>query len=593
MKAIIAAALLMSAAGASAADFSPQSWPAGAKASAEQREFQSWAPSAPRLVQGKGGIIAATVSPIAVEAGLDVLRKGGTAADAAASVALTQVATQLGSVVSYAGIMTVVYYDAKTGTVSSLDAGYGTWRKETDPASIPPSDISALTGGAPPELGPGLGRQVLVPGFMAGIDALQRRFGRLKLSQVLQPAIWYAENGVTVSPTLATLFQMRRKQFERTESGREFLHQSGRDVPVTGDVFKQPRLAATLSSVARDGARVMYSGAWANAFVAAVRRDGGKADPADLSAYTPVWSDAAATQVFGHTVYTNGGTSLAPYQFLTALNTAEAMKLDARGPYWRDPETLHQLIQLGAATAAAPALHPSLEKLLKDRGVDTSRAGQLSKAYAQVLAQVLPQIYTTADPSDHHSNALVVVDREGNIAVMTHTINSVVWGDTGIVVGGIPVPDSAGFQQARLAQVKPGERLPNDIADFLVLDGANKPVLAGGSIGTSLQPEVLRIVVSAIAQRQSLADIAAAPALLINPDPASYALPFAQRPVLLAQGGFDAAFLAKLRASGVIAAEVPAATVAAIRGTVALVGLDGDMKTAPEVAGVMVYGGAE
>lgn len=176
---------------------------------------------------------------------------------------------------------------------------------------------------------------------------------------------------------------------------------------------------------------------------------------------------------------------------------------------------------------------------------------------------------------------------------MTHTINAVVWGDTGIVVGGIPVPDSAGFQQVRLAQRKPGERLPNDIADFLVLDASGKPVLAGGSIGTSLQPEVLRIVVSAIAQRQALNDIAAAPALLINPDPQSYALPLSQRAVLLPQGGFDPAIVAKLKAAGVSTVDVPAATVAAIRGTVALIGFEGARKSVPEVPGVMVFGGAE
>ena len=375
MKAIVAAALIVSAAGARAADFSPDSWPIEAKRSAETQELQGWAPAAPRLVQGPGGVIAATVSPIAVQAGLAILRKGGTAADAAASVALTQVATQLGSVVSYAGIMTVVYYDAKTGTVSSLDAGFGTWRKETDPASIPPSDISALTGGTPPEISEGLGRQVLVPGFMAGIEALQKRFGRYSLAQSLQPAIWYAKNGMTVSPTLAALFQMRRKQFERTDAGRAFLSQSGRAVPLAGDVFKQPQLAATLTAVARDGARTMYTGAWAKDFVAAVRRDGGKADLADLAAYRPVWSDAAKTKVFGHTVYTNGGASLAPYQFLTALNAAEALKLDARGPYWRDADTLHVLTELGAVTAGAPVIHPAVAKIMTDRGIDPSRGG--------------------------------------------------------------------------------------------------------------------------------------------------------------------------------------------------------------------------
>jgi gamma-glutamyltranspeptidase/glutathione hydrolase len=386
---------------------------------------------------------------------------------------------------------------------------------------------------------------------------------------------------------------MRKTQLGRTPEGRAFLGQSGRDVPQTGDVFVQRKLAETLRAVARDGARAMYTGDWAKAFVAAVRRDGGRASTADLMFYQPEWSEAASTGVFGHTVFTNGGGSYAPYQLLTALNAAEALGLDRRGPYWSDAGTFTALTQLGAVTAGAPQLLPSVQAVMAAKGIDTAPAGQLSKAYGAALAEALPKLYDAADGGSHHSNAVVVADRDGNVAVMTHTINAVVWGDTGIVVGGIPIPDSAGFQQGRLAALKPGKRLANDIADVLVLDRDHRPVLAGGSIGSSLMPEVLRLIVSRIAQHQSLEAVAAAPAMLINPDPKSYALPLAQRPVLVPQGAYDAAMLAKLRAGSAPVVEVPAATVAGIRGTVALVGFDGVEKSAPETPGVMVHAGGD
>ncbi len=89
-------------------------------------------------------MISTTASPIAVQAGLEALRQGGTAADAAATVALTQITTQLGSVVSYAGIMTLVYYDVKTGKVYSLDAGYNSYQNETEPKTIPVADLGPL-----------------------------------------------------------------------------------------------------------------------------------------------------------------------------------------------------------------------------------------------------------------------------------------------------------------------------------------------------------------------------------------------------------------------------------------------------------------
>jgi gamma-glutamyltranspeptidase / glutathione hydrolase len=530
-----------------------------------------------------------------VEAGLEALRKGGNAADAAATVALTQVMTQLGSVVSYAGILTMLYYDAKTGKVWSLDAGYGTYRGETDPNSIPASDLSALTGGPPPPLKGDLGRQTLVPGFMAGIAAMEKRFGRLSLADALAPAIWYADHGVKISAPLAGFFRLREKQLARTEEGRRFLHQAGDDLPKLGDTFRQPELAATLRSVARNGVGVMYTGPWAEAFVEAVQHDGGKATLADLAAYGPEWSEAAYSDVFRHVVYTNGGSSLAPYQLLTALNAAEALKLDKRGPYWSDAVTFRDLTFLGEVAASAPVLPPAIEQVLRAQGADTSAAGQRTKRYATTLAAWLPSLYASPDSASHHSNALVVVDKEGNVAVVTHTINSVIWGDTGIVVGGIPIPDSAGFQQARLAHIQPGARLPNNIDDTLVMNKKGRPVLATASIGSSLLPETLRVIVSCIGQTQPLALVAAKPPLLVDLNPQSYTLPLAHRPVVVPADAYDASFLASLRASGVEIQEVSDATAGHVRGTLALIGFDPEtgVHLAPETPGVMVFAGIE
>lgn len=109
-----AAAALALAQPALAADLSPAHWPAGVREQAEQAETKAWTPDVASVASGSNGVISATVSPVAVQAGLRTLEQGGTAADAATAVALTQVTTQLGSVVSYAGIMTALYYDAKT-----------------------------------------------------------------------------------------------------------------------------------------------------------------------------------------------------------------------------------------------------------------------------------------------------------------------------------------------------------------------------------------------------------------------------------------------------------------------------------------------
>ncbi len=111
-----------------------------------------------------------------------------------------------------------------------------------------------------------------------------------------------------------------------------------------------------------------------------------------------------------------------------------------------------------------------------------------------------------------HSNAIVVIDKEGNIAAVTHTINAVIWGDTGIVVDGVPIPDSAGFQQTTLAGLKPGDRVPHQIIDTIAFEG-DKPVLATGWIGVSLIPESVRVLLGVWAGTGSR-DVMAAPPLL-------------------------------------------------------------------------------
>src|SRR5262249_45154472 len=163
-----------------AADLSPAHWPAQERTELQQGEFSRF-PVHAGTVTGASALVTATSSPVAVHAGMEALRQGGTAADAAATVALTQIATDLGSVVSYPGVAELLYFEAKTGKVYALDASWGTYADETDPASIPPTDTSAVTGNAPAAgAGSGaLGRQTLVPGFMAGIESLHSRFGRL------------------------------------------------------------------------------------------------------------------------------------------------------------------------------------------------------------------------------------------------------------------------------------------------------------------------------------------------------------------------------------------------------------------------------
>jgi len=546
------------------ADLSPNKWKLEEKARAQQAEMMPW-PSKAGVVEGQSGLVAATMSPIAVHAGVETLRQGGTAADAAATVALTQITMGLGSYVSYAGILQLVYYDAKSGKVSTLNAGWNSYLGETDPKSIPVDDLGPVAFGMKPT-GGAEGRKTLVPGFMAGIEQMHKRFGRLPFRELFQPAIWCAENGVTISPMLEKFFSMREKYLSRTVEGRAFMNQAGDGLPKSGDRFVQPELAKTLRAVAKSGSSYMYTGAWGEQFVQAVQREGGKATMEDMKRYRPIWEEPLSTAFLGHTVFVPGTSNGGGSQVLEALNLGEELKLDQMGSYQNDPEAFRTLSRI-------------LRKVEYDSYVAKYLPGSLSgdrisKAYAKAQASALGEVRDPPQPVDtHHSDSVVVVDRWGNVAALVHTINTVLWGTTGIVVGGIPISDAAGFQQASIAMIKPGHLVPHDMTPAIAMAG-NKPVLAVASIGESLTPETLRVLVGTLANHLDPLAVMAAPHLLVNNQPEKAGESFSTKPELVPEGAYDLDFLQHLRTLGVNTEQKSKQEANTLRGTAVLGTID-------------------
>ncbi len=569
---------------------SPANWPKAERERVEQLEFEHSAPAKAHAVTGSGGLVSSTVSPVAAYAGVQALNAGGNAADAAATVALTQITTQLGSVVSYAGIITGLYFEAATGQVHSLDGGYNSYLGEDDPATIPIGDLGPLNFGGPkPTVGGAKGRETLVPGFMAGLEALHGRFGQLPFKDLFAPALYYDDHGVRVSAMHDRFFKIRQSFLARTPEGRAFMAQAGGEVPTIGALFRQPDLAQTLRGVAEHGSAYMYTGPWGEEFVRVVQREGGKVTPEDMARYAVSWDAPRQQDVLGATVYVNGGRHYGAYYLLPGLNLAEAKQLQAQGPYWSDPDTLVQMSRINEVITGAPDLNPKVAAFLRSKGVDASPEHQLTKAYAAQVAPLIDAMVAVGDTdAPRHSNSIVVVDRDGNVAAVTHTINAVIWGDTGIVVGGVPIPDSAAFQQARLARMKPGDRLAHEIIDTIAVKNG-KPVLATAGIGSSLVPETLRTLVGVLGQGQDLDQVMNAPPLLSTFDLSGEPKAPGSLPVMIPKDGYDEDFIAKLNARGVQTIEADPALVQGLRGTVTAVRIDPETGQrsaahAPEVA---------
>jgi gamma-glutamyltranspeptidase / glutathione hydrolase len=565
---------------APAVDLSPQTWNAADRKHVEEAETNPFPPRA-RAIEGSSAIISDTGSPIAVYAGMDALKKGGSAADAAASVALTQIATELGSYVSYAGILRLVYFEAKSGKVYSLEAGWNSYRGENDARSIPVSQLGLPGLSTKDKASSGSeGRKTLVPGFMAGIEAMHKRFGKLPFAQLFEPAIWYAENGVTVTPLLAKYFSSYGKFLARTPEGRQFMGQAGNDHPQVGTRFVQADLARTLRGVAKAGAGYMYTGRWGQQFVSAVQSNGGKVTMADMAAYQPVWEEPISTSFAEQRVFGPGPQSDNGQEVLEALNFAQEMELDRKQPYWKDPEVFSCLSRILQFVAVGAYPVPEVTAFEREHELSFSASDRVTKTYAKAMIPlVMGNLSFTPPPQDsHHSAGVVVVDRWGNVAALVHSINTMPWGTTGIVVGGIPLSDAAGFQQYRLAQVTPGDRVPDDMAPVIVMK-ANKPVMAVAAVGMSLVSETVRVLLEILGNHAAANTVLAAPPLLSNYEAPATGESYIWKRQIVPDGVYDSDFLQKLQSIGVKVQQEDRKEVVVLRGTAAFVIFDQTSRT--------------
>jgi gamma-glutamyltranspeptidase/glutathione hydrolase len=539
-------------------------------------------PTEVRTVRGGKGLVSGSASPIAVEAGAKVLREGGTAADAAVATAFAQVTTMLGANVSFAGVAQLVYYEARTGRVHAMDAGWGSWRGETSPATIPDTDLSLVTGMAPPaNAASAHGRKMLIPGFMAGMEAMHRRFGKLRFARLLAPSIWYAENGVPVTPLLAGYFSIATAPFQKAESGRAFALPS----PKFGSRFVQQQLAGLLRAVAKDGAHHMYSGPWAQRYVETVRGAGGAATLEEMRAYAPSWGEPLRLDSADASIAGPAATNTSGCAVLEALNLID----HARGA--EEGDEAFRTTALALRTAIYGHHGAPAAAFEKRAGVGGSCAARVTPGYGATAASAMEEMLGTEVRTDpgHHSASVVAVDRWGNVAALVHSSNTAVWGDSGLVLGGVPLPVPASIYRHLLTAIAPGARLPSDMAPMILLE-RGKPVAAVAAIGSSVVPETLRLVSGLRRADADLAALAGAPPLLLNYEQTG--MPLLTRDELVPAGRYPAEMLEALRKRGLPVREVDAQRVLYVRGTGAFASLRGGTASA-EVPGVLVFAAAE
>ena len=281
-------------------------------------------------VYGLGGMVA-TSQPLAVAAGLEILSKGGNAADAAVATAAALNVTEPTST-GLGGDCFALYFEASSGQITALNgsgrapAGLSIerLRKEGFTDNLPPFHPYTIT----------------VPGACAGWCDLLARHGRLPISQVLAPAIRLAEEGFPVSPITSYFWERSAKRLCDVPGGIE-LTINGR-APRAGEIFRNPGLARTLHTIVEGGKSAFYQGMIAEAIASVIQQTGGCLTVEDLAAHTSTWEQPISTTYRHVRVWEcpPNGQGLAA---LLALNLLEGYDIGSMHPH--STQRLHLMIE--------------------------------------------------------------------------------------------------------------------------------------------------------------------------------------------------------------------------------------------------------
>jgi len=353
------------------------------------------------MVISRYGIVAAE-SPLAAQAGAQILEHGGNAIDAAvaANAMMGLVAPMMNGM---GGDLFAIVYDAKSGKLYGLNASG--WA----PAGL---TIQFLKDQGIREMPQHGIQSVTVPGAVDGWQKLLDRFGKKKFPEVLAPAIGAAEDGFPVPEWMAAAWRDGADSLRASDAAVQTYLPSGR-APATGQLFRNPDLARSLRLVAQGGRDAYYKGEIAKMIVEASRRHGGTLAEKDFAEYSAEWVDPLSTTYRGWTVYElpPNGQGLAA---LEMLNIMETFPLD-KSPV-NSTSSLHTMIEakkLAYADLVRYIGDPKFSKLPVAQLLSKNFAAERAKLIDPNKANCNVEPGTVQHGSD--TTYLSTVDRDGNM----------------------------------------------------------------------------------------------------------------------------------------------------------------------------------
>ncbi len=459
-------------------------------------------------VVARNGMVS-SAHELASRAGVEILKKGGNAIDAAVATALAlNVVEPNASGIGGGGFMTVRF--AKTGEVVVLDY------RETAPDSAT-KDLFASDKSKAEKWSIKGGKSVGVPGWLLGMWTALEKYGTMSFGEVAGPAIRLAEDGFTVHPMQTGIIKDEfEKLIEYTDPAQLPFLDGG--LPIEeGKTLKQPALAKTFRLIAEKGPGVLYGGPVGEAVVAAVNKAGGAMSLDDLKNYRmeirkPVYGTYHDYQIYSVPPASSGGTHI-----VQLLNIMENFPVRDLGH--NKPRTLHIMSE-------------AMKMVYADRGaymadtafVNVPLEGLASKEYAKKLAgkigmfksmtdvaaddpkpfqKAVASNYIGGEPQERVSTShFSVVDSKGNIVASTNTINYFFGSGVFVPDYGFMLNDEMDDFSTNPASVnapEPGKRPLSSMSPTIVLDPKGRPFMAVGAAGaTRIITAVAQIVMNTV-----------------------------------------------------------------------------------------------
>ena len=423
--------------------------------------------------------MACTSHPLATQAAIDVLKKGGTAIDAAiaANAVLGVTDPEMNGI---GGDLFAIVYDASTKKLFGLNAS------GRSPFGLTLETFRKLGLGSIPDDGP---LSISVPGCVDGWFELHHKFGKLPMNQLLGYAIAYARDGFPVADEAAFEWKTLQQRLLKYPNTATVYLPEGKP-PGRGELFRNPQLAATLKKIADGGRDVFYKGEIAQVIDAYMKKNGGYLSAKDLADHSSTWVDPVSTTYRGYRVWEipPNGQGIAVLQMLNILEGFDLSKVQ-----FGSAEHIHLF------TEAKKLAYEDRAKYYADMDFAKVPVQELiSKSYADKRRKLInpdkaSDNFTAGDagPAGGETVYLTVADDQGNmISLIQSNFNA---------FGSDMAPDGLGFvlqNRGRLFNLEEGRNntyAPHKrpfhtiIPAFVTKD--DKPYMSFGVMGGSFQPE--------------------------------------------------------------------------------------------------------